>query len=107
MERLKARLVVFGNHQVEGIDYSDTFATIVKMTTFCVFLAVATAKNWELHQMDVHNAFLHGDFSEEVYMRMPLGFHGAQPSKVCRLQKSLYGLKQASRCWFAKLATSL
>ena len=45
MERLKARLVVFGNHQVEGIDYSDTFATIVKMTTFCVFLAVATAKN--------------------------------------------------------------
>ena len=77
------------------------------MTTIRVFLPVAAAKNWELHQIDVHNAFLHGDLSEEVYMKMPPGFHAAQPSKVYRLQKSLYGLKQAPRCWLAKLATSL
>ena len=57
--------------------------------------------------MDVHNTFLHGDLSEEIYMKIPLGFQSAQPVKICLLQKSLYGLKQAPRCWFAKLATSL
>ena len=93
VERRKARLVVFRNHQIKGIDYSNTFALMAKMTTLHVFLTVAAAKNWELHQMDVHNAFLHGDLSEEVYMKMPPGFHGAQPGKVCRLQKFLYGLK--------------
>ena len=98
---------MFGNHQVKGIDYTDTFALVAKMTTVRVFFSVAAAKNWELHQMDVHNVFLHGDLAEEVYMKMPPGFQGAEYGKVCRLQKSLYGLKQALRCWFSKLAYSL
>ena len=60
-ERLKSRLVVHGNHQQAGIDYIETFAPVAKMTTVRIFLVIAASKNWELHQMDVHNAFLHGD----------------------------------------------
>jgi hypothetical protein len=63
------------------------------MVTLCTFLAVASIKKWEIHQMDIHNAFLHGDFEDEVYMKVPPGLKNIEPNLVCRLKKSLYGLK--------------
>lgn len=84
IERLKARLVVFGNRQVAGLDYNETFAPVAKMVTVRAFLAIAASKNWELHQMDVHNAFLHGDLDEEEGSPAP-GFQSSNPGMVCRL----------------------
>lgn len=107
LERYKARLVVLGNNQVEGIDYSETFAPVAKMTTVRVFLDLAAKQNYDVQQMDVHNAFLHGDLEEEVYMKLPPGFRGNNGNKVCRLRKSLYGLRQAPQCWFAKVTMAL
>ena len=70
MERYKTLLVILGNHQVEGIDYTETFAPVAKMVTVRTFLVFAASQNWEVHQMDVHNTFLHGDLQEEVHMKL-------------------------------------
>ena len=107
IKRYKARLVAQGFTQIEGIDYQETFAPMAKMTSVRGFLVVAVTKSWELHQMDVNNAFLHKDFAEEVYMKLPEGFKAIGKNKVCKLQKLLYELKQALRQWFAKLTTAL
>lgn len=107
LERHKARLVVLGNNQTEGLDYNETYAPVAKMVTIRAFLQQAASLDWEVQQMDVHNAFLHGDFDEEVFMQFPPGFRTKDKTKVCRLHKSLYDLKQAPRCWFAKLGNAM
>eukprot|EP00253_Pinus_taeda_P034713 PITA_34713 len=77
------------------------------MNSIRLVLSLAASFKWEVHQMDVKSAFLHGDLHEEIYMEQPLGFIQTDSSLVCRLKKSLYGLKQAPRAWYAKMDSFL
>ncbi|GJY94648.1 putative zinc finger, CCHC-type containing protein [Tanacetum coccineum] len=103
VERYKARLVTKGYTQKEGIDYKETFSPVSRKDSLRIVMALVAHFDLELHQMDVKTAFLNGDFHEDVYMAQPQGFKSkGQEHLVCKLKKSICGLKQASRQWYLK-----
>ncbi|PKU70162.1 Retrovirus-related Pol polyprotein from transposon TNT 1-94 [Dendrobium catenatum] len=106
--RFKARLVAQGNTQQYGVNYLETFSPVAKFTTIRTFLTIAIHYNWPVHQIDITNAFLHGKLNETIFMKHPKGFEDdTQPNYVCKLKKTIYGLKQSPRMWFQMLSTHL
>ena len=100
IDRFKARLVAKGYTQTEGVDYDEIFSPVAKFQSIRSLLALANAYDLDVHHMDVTTAFLNGNLDCEIYMEQPEGFIDPDhPDYVCLLDKSLYGLKQSSRCW--------
>jgi Reverse transcriptase (RNA-dependent DNA polymerase) len=105
IERYKARLFAKRYTQTYGIDYHDIFIPVVTMNTVRILLSIVMNNGWNLHQMDVKNAFLQGTLEEEVYMNLPPGHKKEKNSNlVCRLKKLIYGLKQSSIAWYDKFS---
>ena len=94
IDRLKTHLIAKGYTQQYGSDYYDNFSLVAKIAFVHLLLSVAAMRSWPLFQLDIKNAFFHGDLAEEVYMEQPLGFVTHEESGlVCKLRHSLYGLK--------------
>ena len=112
VERYKPCLVAKGFTQQAGVDFHDTFSPVAKLTTVKMMLALAAIKGWKLAHFDINNAFLYGDLEEDIYMTLPPGLVIDNPPAgsgqlVCKLKKSLYGLKQSSRQWYLKFSQVL
>lgn len=105
ISRFKGRLVIKGYQQKKGIDYHDVYAPVDRYTSIRYLFGLATKYHMKIHQMDAVTAFLQGDVDEQIYMSQPPFFN--QGEILCRLNKSLYGLKQASRQWNKKLNSAL
>ena len=104
--RKKARYVARGFTQIAGVDYDETYSPVISHTSLRLMLSVAASANLEIYQMDVDTAFLYGTVDEELYMEQPSGFEVMVESGeklVCKLKKSIYGLKQSGRCWWKNL----
>ncbi|PKI59003.1 hypothetical protein CRG98_020571 [Punica granatum] len=108
IDKYKARLVIKGYKQKEGLDYFDTYSPVTRINSIRMILAIAALRNLEVHQMDVKTAFLNGDLDEEIYMEQPEGFVApGKERKVCKLVKSLYGLKQTPKQWHEKFDNAM
>ena len=104
--RYKARLVAKGYTQVNGLDFNETYAPVTHLETIHLLFGLAVEKDWEIRQIDVKTAYLHGDLDEEIYMEAPDGLE-IPDGMVLRLRKAIYGLKQAGRQWYLKLKSVL
>ncbi|CAI7882717.1 unnamed protein product [Closterium sp. NIES-54] len=102
LERFKSRLVAKGFQQKEKVNFGEIFAPVVKPMTLRTVLAGAAVKGWHVKQMDITTAFLNGILLEDIYMAQPDGYEDGT-SRVCKLKKAIYDLKQAPRCWYEKL----
>jgi hypothetical protein len=108
IDKYKARLVAKGYTQKEGRDFFDTYSHVARLTTIRVLLSLAASHGLLIHQMDVKTTFLKGELEEEIYLTQPDGFIvKGQEEKVCKLVKSLYGLKQARKQWHEKFDVTL
>jgi len=107
IERYKARIVAKGYQQVPGVDFKELYAPVSKHSTFRVLLAIVAEFDLELDHVDIKSAFLNGDLEETIYMVQPPGYKQGDANVVCRLQKALYGLRQAPRAWHNKLKQEL
>lgn len=105
--RFKARLVAQGFSQQYGSDYDQVFAPDVKQVTLRAVLTLASKRQMIVRHIDIRTAYLYGELQEELYMRQPPGYSNEDPSVVCRLVKSLYGLKQAARVWNNRIDSAL
>lgn len=103
IDKYKARLVAVGCSQVQGIDFFETFSPVVKLTSMRTLLALGLERNMVMRQLDVKTAYLHGELRETVYMEPPQGYPGSDGTKVCLLNKALYGLRQSGRTWYLTL----
>jgi hypothetical protein len=107
IEKYKARLVAKGYSQQHGIDYNEVFAPVARWDTIRTILALAASKGWDVYQLDVKSAFLHGELVEDVYIEQPPGYQKQGRNKVYKLKKALYGLKQAPEHGIARLNHTL
>ena len=100
IDRYKARLVAQGYSQEPGQDYDEIYAPVAKYTSIRSVLAIANQLDLDIHQMDIKTTFLNGNLENEIFMRQPEGYVSQEhPNFVCKLNKGIYGLKQAARCW--------
>lgn len=102
IDKYKARFVIKGFNQRQGVDYNQTFSPVVKLSTIRSILSIAASKKMHLTQFDVSTAFLYGKLNETIYMQQPEGYNN-RTNQVCKLRRSLYGLKQALRCWTKRI----
>ncbi len=108
VKKFKGRLVAQGYSQKYGVDYDEVFSPVARFSSICTLLAFAVKRGMMVHQMDVVTAFLNGDLKEDIYMQQPPGYVSpGKESKVCKLKKSLHGLKQSPRCWNEKFSNCM
>jgi Reverse transcriptase (RNA-dependent DNA polymerase) len=107
IERYKVRLVAKGYTQIYEVNFQVTFSLVAKLNSVRVLLSLAANFDWSLHQFDVKNVFLHGDLKEEIYMEIPRYRYSGSGNKVCKLEKTLYDLKQSLRAWFGRFCRAM